>query len=284
MKQSHWDATIQSMWGYSALATGFMAPYPHFYLFPTRIVARRSRLPGPPAAKEMPADVALAHATPFFANITPIEGFLIWLIEQLFRLLLVELWPASLPLYTCKFVMTILCAPIKLVWTRSIVRDSRASVKQQIKSLRSIKFTWWLQYIVVLLVCDSLELFSKTIAGRIFGTVWIPTRKGRMSEDLTPAEITALKMYSTHYMIMLASFIPMAVFSVRSALAIPYPGQEAFYGGGNGLWNDIWSWLRSIDLALCWELTRTTCVGCLVMMATFGLEFVGFSFWHSIVT
>ncbi|KAM5344670.1 hypothetical protein ACJ41O_010532 [Fusarium nematophilum] len=268
MDTQTWRATMVDHWTYSPVVTAFVVPYPHFYLFPTRTVARYSRSLGPLASEKESSDIT---SKPFSTVPSPFGGFCIWIISELFRTLLRAFLEPRVPSYLLKVIPATLSAPFTLMWTRAILSENPSSLKHLVKSICSVKATSWLQYISVLVACESVEALSNLLMTLIFGDMTLEPVGGLM-----PTLALVGRVHIPHLMAVLQEAGPITVASVQAALSIPYSGFGDTYGGGRGFWDDIYRSLKGMTFSLWRDLFLNFCVGFVVVMGVVLVEtFVG---------
>ncbi|KAJ3536432.1 hypothetical protein NM208_g6719 [Fusarium decemcellulare] len=264
--------TLVGIWGYCVRTSVFAAPYPYLAFFPTLAVARHSKLAAPLGSETKPT--TSPKITNFFTAFNaPFRGFCIWLVDSLIRCQLKELLDQYLPDYFASCIVIILCAPLNLLWTWSILPETRSRpVKDLVKTLRSIEPKCWLRHIATLLACESLNSLAVALTGRIFGEV--KNRTDDMIDDLDSAQTIWIEELLTTLPCWIASALtwaPTQLVSVRSAISIPQLGLQSVYGGGKGFWEGICTSLKSMDRWIFGKLIRNFFMSTVAVTGAAGL-------------
>lgn len=145
-------------------------PYPYQNVYPTLTAARHVRSLSLFTSRDQDAQARIKSDQRLVLTLYPIKGIEIWLFESLVRYL-VKLYLANLLhpfLITC--IITILLAPLKLFWIRSITSNTTVSIKHSIRSLRCVTSTEWVRFIVTLLACEMAEEVVQLSVNQAFGS------------------------------------------------------------------------------------------------------------------
>ncbi|KAF4968989.1 hypothetical protein FSARC_3643 [Fusarium sarcochroum] len=150
--------------------------------------------------------------------------------------------------------MTILGAPLRLLWIWAVASGRRSSLKDLISDVRSVPLTSWLQYIGVLLACESFESGSATLMMRAFGDFrhhW----GGVVDDEVVMPNWTKVAMSFIPYCIgILAQAVPLLIVTVRAALSVPRSGTATIDDGERGSFGNIHMSLKSMTWPLCGTL------------------------------
>ncbi|KAF5588850.1 hypothetical protein FPCIR_7003 [Fusarium pseudocircinatum] len=95
--------------------------------------------------------------TSFWSTIYPIKGLGTWLVGAAAESALELYLKKSLPSFLVKCITTIILAPLKFLWIRSIMSDHPISLNSNTRLLRCITAKQWFHFIGTLLACDIVD-------------------------------------------------------------------------------------------------------------------------------
>ncbi|KAI8648348.1 hypothetical protein NCS56_01519100 [Fusarium sp. Ph1] len=227
-------ATGLDLWVYAKNAAQWVVSYPYFYLFPVLTIARNSPLANSTGSDKLPND----SPNFFTAFIFPFKPFCVWVIEQVFREVLITFLDRYLGHFAKTIIAIVFCAPLKLLRTWAIVRGNRSSLQNLAHSVRSVSFASWGYYVSTLLACEAVELLIISPAALPFRQTAqdpgvIPQQTDEATSEINSTWVLALfaAIIGPVGMAVLLEWFPATVICVQAALSLLDPG----YGGGHGL-------------------------------------------------
>ncbi|KAH7153926.1 hypothetical protein DER46DRAFT_702591 [Fusarium sp. MPI-SDFR-AT-0072] len=93
----------------------------------------------------------------FWSTIYPIKGLGTWLVGAVAKSVLEFYLQKFLPAFLVKCVTTIIVAPLKFLWIRSIMSDYSTSLDSNIRLLRCVTAKQWFHFIGTLLACNVFD-------------------------------------------------------------------------------------------------------------------------------
>ncbi|KAF4418974.1 hypothetical protein FACUT_11633, partial [Fusarium acutatum] len=97
------------------------------------------------------------NSTSFWSTIYPIKGLGTWLVGVAAESALEFYLKKSLPSFLMKCSTTVIIAPLKFLWIRSIMSEHPIPLNSNIRLLRCVTAKQWLHFIGTLLACDIFD-------------------------------------------------------------------------------------------------------------------------------
>ncbi|KAF5620168.1 hypothetical protein F52700_11488 [Fusarium sp. NRRL 52700] len=196
----------------------------------------------------------------FWSTIYPTKGLGTWLVGAAAESALEFYLKRFLPSFLTKCFTTIIIAPLKFLWIRSIMSEYPISLDSNIRLLRSVKAKQWFHFIGTLLACDivdeipdlvcKLGLFLLLANGVDIAEEWA-------KENATKVGMITIGMFLTLQIIHAVISVPKTVAGVEAAPDIDETGEGR---RTHELLVDIKTSLQSMNLSLWFRFAVYHCI------------------------
>ncbi|KAF5556433.1 hypothetical protein FPHYL_7934 [Fusarium phyllophilum] len=198
--------------------------------------------------------------TSFWSTIYPIKGLGTWLVGAAAESVLEFYLKKSLPSFLMKCSTTIIIAPLKFLWIRSIMSEHPIPLNSNIRLLRCVTAKQWFHFIGTLLACNivdeipdlvcKLGLFLLLANGVDVVQEWA-------KENSTAIGLATLGVFFTLQIIHAVINVPQTVASVEAAPDIDETGEGR---STRELVMDIKTSLQSMNLSLWFRFAVYHCI------------------------
>ncbi|KAF4947827.1 hypothetical protein FGADI_10106 [Fusarium gaditjirri] len=196
----------------------------------------------------------------FWSAIYPIKGLETWLVGAIAKSVLESHLQRLLPAFLVRCVTTIIIAPLKFLWIRSIMSDYAIYLDSNIGLLRCVTAKQWLHFIGTLLACNvvdeipglvvKLGLFLLLANGVDVVDEW-------SKENLTMVGVILIGVFFTLKIIHAVIGVPETVASVEAAPDIDEIGKGR---STHELLVDIKTSLKSMTFSLWFRFVVYHCI------------------------
>ncbi|KAF5677161.1 hypothetical protein FCIRC_6795 [Fusarium circinatum] len=198
--------------------------------------------------------------TSFWSTIYPIKGLVTWLVGAAAESALEFYLKKCLPSFLVKCITTIILAPLKFLWIRSIMSDYSISLNSNIRLLRCVTTKQWFHFIGTLLACDIVNEIPELVCKLgllLLLANGVDVVEEWAKENTTMIGLITIGMFFTLQIIDAVIGVPMAVVGVEAAPDIDETGEGR---STRELLVDIKTSLQSMNLSLWFRFAVYHCI------------------------
>ncbi|EXL99546.1 hypothetical protein FOIG_08586 [Fusarium odoratissimum NRRL 54006] len=196
----------------------------------------------------------------FWSTIYPIKGLGTWLVGAAARSVLEFYLHKLVPAFLMKCVTTIIIAPLKFLWIRSIMSDYSISLESNIRLLRCVTAKQWFHFIGTLLACNVVDEIPDLVVklGLLFLLAnGVDVVEEWSKENTTTIGVILIGVFFTLKIIHAAIGVPETVAGVEAAPEIDENGEGR---STHELLVDIKTSLKSMTFSLWFRFVAYHCI------------------------
>ncbi|KAF5702591.1 hypothetical protein FMUND_13405 [Fusarium mundagurra] len=144
--------------GYAVQGILYAGLYGYQDYYPLLTALRHVRSLKPSTSEDGTTGIlARTNNTSFWSTIYPIKGLGTWLVGAAAESALESYLRKLLPSFLTKCSTTVIIAPLKFLWIRSIMSEHPIPLNSNIRLLRCVTAKQWLHFIGTMLACDIVD-------------------------------------------------------------------------------------------------------------------------------
>ncbi|KAF5560044.1 hypothetical protein FNAPI_4444 [Fusarium napiforme] len=196
----------------------------------------------------------------FWSTIYPTKGLGTWLVGAAAESALEFYLKKSLPVFLVKCITTIILAPLKFLWIRSIMSDHSISLNSNIRLLRCVTAKQWFHFIGAMLACDIVDEIPDLVCKLgllLLLANGVDVVQEWAKENSTTVGLITLGVFFTLQIIHAVISVPQTVAAVEAAPDIDETGEGR---STHELLVDIKTSLRSMNFSLWFRFAVYHCI------------------------
>ncbi|KAG4292704.1 hypothetical protein FPRO06_12192 [Fusarium proliferatum] len=242
--------------------------------YPLLTALRHVRSLKPPTSEDGTAGIlGRTKNTSFWSTIYPTKGLGTWLVGVAAESALEHYLRMLLPSFLTKCFITIIIAPLKFLWIRSIMSEHPIPLSSNIRLLHCVTAKQWFHFIGTLLACNVVDEIPDLVCK--FGLLLLLAKGVDVVEEWSKENITTtgritLSVFFTLQIIHAVISVPQTVAGVEAAPDIDETGEER---STHELLVDIKTSLKSMNFSLWFRFGVYHCFTFVMARIAFAIAF-----------